>query len=87
MGCANTCAKCFHDVSPYLGELTWKTPLQKNLRDVIKLMLIIAIVIRLTSSGPCLYGQERMGLDGRTFNALKFRSMHFDAESETGAEF
>ena len=48
-------------------------------------MLIIAIVIRLTSSGPCLYGQERMGLDGRTFNALKFRSMHFDAESETGA--
>ena len=49
------------------------------------LMLIIAIVIRLTSSGPSLYGQERMGLDGRTFNALKFRSMHYDAESETGA--
>ena len=49
------------------------------------LMLIISIVIRLTSSGPSLYGQERMGLDGRTFNALKFRSMYFDAESETGA--
>ena len=49
------------------------------------LMLIIAIVIRLTSSGPSLYGQERMGLDGRTFNALKFRSMHYNAESETGA--
>ncbi len=49
------------------------------------LMLIIAIVIRITSSGPSLYGQERMGLDGRTFNALKFRSMHYDAESETGA--
>jgi len=49
------------------------------------LMLIIAIIIRLTSSGPSLYGQERMGLDGRTFNALKFRSMHYDAESETGA--
>ena len=49
------------------------------------LMLIIAIVIRLTSSGPSLYGQERMGLDGRTFNALKFRSMHYDAESQTGA--
>ena len=49
------------------------------------LMLIIAIIIRLTSSGPFLYGQERMGLDGRTFNALKFRSMHYDAESETGA--
>ena len=49
------------------------------------LMLIIAIAIRLTSSGPSLYGQERMGLDGRTFNALKFRSMKYDAESETGA--
>jgi len=49
------------------------------------LMLIIAIVIRLTSTGPSLYCQERMGLDGRKFNALKFRSMHHDAESETGA--
>ena len=49
------------------------------------LMLIIAVVIKLTSSGPSLYGQERMGLDGHTFNALKFRSMHYDAESETGA--
>jgi len=49
------------------------------------LMVIIAIIIKLTSSGPSLYGQERMGLDGRTFNALKFRSMHFNAESETGA--
>ncbi len=49
------------------------------------LMLIIALVIKLTSSGPSLYGQERMGLDGHTFNALKFRSMHYNAESETGA--
>ena len=48
-------------------------------------MLIITLVIKLTSSGPSLYGQERMGLDGHTFNALKFRSMHYDAESETGA--
>ena len=49
------------------------------------LKLIIAVIIKLTSSGPSLYGQERMGLDGHTFNALKFRSMHYDAESETGA--
>ncbi len=49
------------------------------------LMLIISVVIKLTSSGPSLYGQERMGLDGHTFDALKFRSMHYDAESETGA--
>ena len=48
-------------------------------------MLVIAIIIKLTSSGPVLYGQERMGLDGLTFKALKFRSMNADAESQTGA--
>lgn len=48
-------------------------------------MMVIALLIKLTSSGPALYGQERMGLDGRTFNALKFRSMHSDAELQTGA--
>ena len=49
------------------------------------IMLVIAVLIRLSSSGPALYGQERMGLDGHTFKALKFRSMHIDAESQTGA--
>ena len=48
-------------------------------------MLVIAILIKLTSSGPCLYGQERMGLDGQKFRALKFRSMRIDAETQTGA--
>jgi len=49
------------------------------------LMLLITLLIKLGSSGPALYGQERMGLDGRTFRALKFRSMRTDAESQTGA--
>ena len=49
------------------------------------LMLLITILIKLSSSGPTIYGQERMGLDGRKFRALKFRSMHVDAESQTGA--
>ena len=48
-------------------------------------MLLITILIKLSSSGPAIYGQERMGLDGRKFRALKFRSMHVDAESQTGA--
>ena len=48
-------------------------------------MLVIAFLVKLSSSGPALYGQERMGLDGRTFKALKFRSMETDAESESGA--
>ncbi|HLC22057.1 MAG TPA: undecaprenyl-phosphate glucose phosphotransferase [Candidatus Methylomirabilis sp.] len=49
------------------------------------LLLILAGVIKLTSPGPILYRQERMGLDGRTFHMLKFRSMTADAEDDTGA--
>lgn len=49
------------------------------------LLLTIAILVKLTSEGPILYRQERMGLDGRTFMMLKFRSMKVDAETRTGA--
>jgi exopolysaccharide biosynthesis polyprenyl glycosylphosphotransferase len=44
----------------------------------------IAFLIRLTSKGPVLYKQERMGLDGKPFLIYKFRSMYEDAERETG---
>jgi len=47
-------------------------------------MLIVGIVIRLTSDGPVLYHQERVGLHGRIFSVHKFRSMHVDAEACTG---
>ena len=48
-------------------------------------MIIISLLIKLTSTGSIFYSQERMGLDGRTFFALKFRSMYTNAESKTGA--
>ncbi len=48
------------------------------------LLGLIALLIRLTSPGPILYRQERMGLDGRSFQMYKFRSMRSDAEAETG---
>ena len=47
-------------------------------------MLVIALLVKLTSSGPVLFKQERMGLDGNTFNMLKFRTMSVDAEEATG---
>jgi Undecaprenyl-phosphate glucose phosphotransferase len=50
----------------------------------LPLMMSIAALIRLTSGGPVLYSQERMGLDGRRFRMLKFRTMRVDAEDETG---
>lgn len=52
---------------------------------LLPLMLVIAILVKLTSRGPIFYGQVRMGLDGSTFRMWKFRSMRADAEKETGA--
>jgi len=49
------------------------------------LLLLIALMIKLTSRGPILFRQERMSLDGSLFEMLKFRSMRVDAEAETGA--
>jgi Undecaprenyl-phosphate glucose phosphotransferase len=49
------------------------------------LMLVIAALVKLTDGGPVFYRQERMGLDGRVFGMLKFRSMRIDAEATTGA--
>jgi Undecaprenyl-phosphate glucose phosphotransferase len=51
---------------------------------VAPLMAAIALAITLTSRGPVLYAQERMGLDGRRFRMLKFRTMRVDAEAATG---
>jgi Undecaprenyl-phosphate glucose phosphotransferase len=45
---------------------------------------LIALLIRRSSPGRVLYRQERMGLDGRSFRMLKFRTMPEDAEAETG---
>ncbi|TFC12020.1 sugar transferase [Cryobacterium algoritolerans] len=45
-------------------------------------LVVIALVVRLTSSGPVLYRQERIGLNGEPFNMLKFRSMTVDADSQ-----
>jgi Undecaprenyl-phosphate glucose phosphotransferase len=45
---------------------------------------LIAVAIRLGSPGPVLFRQDRMGLDGRSFQMYKFRSMREDAEAETG---
>ncbi len=45
---------------------------------------VVALGVWATSGRPILYRQERMGLDGRVFQCLKFRTMREDAESKTG---
>jgi exopolysaccharide biosynthesis polyprenyl glycosylphosphotransferase len=48
------------------------------------IMFVVAILVRMTSAGPVLYRQQRVGRDGRVFGILKFRTMHQDAERLTG---
>ena len=44
-------------------------------------MLVVALLVKLISSGPVLFRQQRCGLGGRLFACYKFRSMIAEAES------
>ena len=46
------------------------------------IMLVTAIIIKLTDGGPVFYSQQRMTKDGKLFNIHKFRSMRVDAEKD-----
>jgi sugar transferase (PEP-CTERM system associated) len=48
-------------------------------------MLLVALGVKLTSKGPVLYRQVRVGRNGKPFVLFKFRSMTVDAEARTGA--
>jgi exopolysaccharide biosynthesis polyprenyl glycosylphosphotransferase len=48
------------------------------------IMVIVAMLIRLTSSGPAIFAQERVGRFGRPYTMYKFRTMKQNAEVETG---
>ena len=48
------------------------------------IMLVVALVVRLTSPGPALFQQVRVGQRGKLFTLYKFRSMRTDAEAATG---
>ena len=45
---------------------------------------IIALAVKISSRGSVLFSQERMGLDGKSFTIVKFRSMRDNAERHTG---
>ena len=51
----------------------------------LPIMLIVALIVKFTSSGPVLFRQIRTGYNGAPFQVFKFRSMRQDAELKTGA--
>jgi exopolysaccharide biosynthesis polyprenyl glycosylphosphotransferase len=77
--------------SPLHGYQAWLKRMSDFALSLIGLLLLfpvlllVTVLVKVTSKGPVLYRQERMGLDGRTFSMLKFRSMKVDAELDTGA--
>lgn len=46
------------------------------------ILLIIAVIIKLTSPGPVLFRQERMGKDNKHFRIMKFRTMRIDTPKD-----
>jgi lipopolysaccharide/colanic/teichoic acid biosynthesis glycosyltransferase len=51
------------------------------------LFVVIAALVKLTSKGPILFKQERLGQFGKTFKCLKFRSMHANNDLKIHQEF
>lgn len=71
---ANRYVKAFEDYALSLLLLLFAAPL----------MLLIAAGVKLTSPGPVLYRQKRLGWNGKEFTMLKYRTMPVEAERETG---
>jgi len=53
----------------------------------LPIMITIALAIRLTSPGPLLFVQERVGLNGRTFKMYKFRTMSVSSLTESDSRW
>jgi sugar transferase (PEP-CTERM system associated) len=69
-----TIAKRALDIAAALLGIALSAPMQ----------VLVAAAVRLTSRGPVIYRQNRVGLDGQIFMMRKFRSMREDAEAATG---
>ncbi len=50
----------------------------------LPVMVVVSVAIKLTSAGPILYRQERVGKNGKLFSLYKFRTMIQDAEKHVG---
>lgn len=73
----------------YMNHTLYKRYIKRGLDIVISLLVLIffspiflvtAIAVKVTSPGPIIFRQRRLGLGGKEFNILKFRSMVQNAE-------
>jgi exopolysaccharide biosynthesis polyprenyl glycosylphosphotransferase len=79
-------------ITQYAGIVEgWPTTIKRSIDFVLSLLLLIAvapvllltaIMIKLTSSGPVFFIQKRIGLNKRVFHIYKFRTMEVDAEKK-----
>jgi exopolysaccharide biosynthesis polyprenyl glycosylphosphotransferase len=46
------------------------------------LLLLVSLLVKITSEGPVIYKQERVGLKGKLFNIYKFRTMEHNSEGD-----
>lgn len=80
------------DIMPELMP-DWEKSMKRIIDIIMSLILLVvslpvtiatAVAIKVESKGPVFYRQERMGLNGKVFRIIKFRSMMQDAEKKSG---
>jgi exopolysaccharide biosynthesis polyprenyl glycosylphosphotransferase len=77
------------DLGPKKGSLFWHSLYSMPIAALLLIlfspvMLLTAIIVKLTSPGPVFHRQVRVGINGTHFTVYKFRSMHVNAEAATG---
>jgi exopolysaccharide biosynthesis polyprenyl glycosylphosphotransferase len=70
----------FSGIRRFVKNTVDRTAALLGLLAAAPLLLVLAIVVRVTSPGPAFFRQERVGTDGERFTMFKLRSMYLDAE-------
>ena len=80
------------EITVSTNYVLWKPMIDAVLAGVLlvltsPVLLVAMLLVRLTSRGPALYPQTRLGQGGRPFTIYKLRSMYLDCEQLTGPKW